>query len=43
MHENTNPRNETLAEWVASGDPATLRTVFAIVGLLGLITLLAGA
>lgn len=43
MHENTNPRNETLTAWALSGDPEAFWTVFALAGLLGFITLLAGA
>ncbi len=43
MHQNANHHNETLAEWIASGDPTAFWTVFAVVGLLGVITLLAGA
>jgi len=43
MHQSTNHRNETLISWATSGDPAAFWTAFAVVGLLGVITLLAGA
>lgn len=40
MHQNTNPRNETLLAWALNGSPAAFRAVVSGLLLLGGILLL---